>query len=78
MGDYVRLVTTNQSIITHGTLIQFLDVLPAKHFGRIHKSFIINLEMIDFLEGNCISVSGKKFSLGKTFRESFLDSWRKE
>jgi len=77
MGDYVRLVTATQAIITHGTMVQFLDLLPARKFSRIHKSFIINLDLIDFFEGNTISLKGKKLSIGKAYRESFLEIWRK-
>jgi DNA-binding LytR/AlgR family response regulator len=77
MGDYIRLVTDNQGIITHGTLSHFEGLLPSGKFCRIHKSFIINLEKIDFFEGNCLSVGGKKFSLGKSFRDGFLECWRK-
>jgi DNA-binding LytR/AlgR family response regulator len=77
MGDYVRIVTATQAIITHGTMLQFLDLLPASTFCRIHKSFIINLDLIDFFEGNTISLKGKKMSIGKAYRESFLELWRK-
>ena len=78
MGDYVRLVTTTQAIIVHGTMLQFLELLPSNQFSRIHKSFIINLELIDYFEGNIISLKGKKLSIGKSYREGFLASWRKE
>jgi len=77
MGDYVRLVTATQAIITHGTMLQFLDMLPAKKFSRIHKSVTINLDLIDFFEGNTISLKGKKLAIGKAYRESFLEIWRK-
>jgi DNA-binding LytR/AlgR family response regulator len=77
MGDYVRLVTSNQGIITHGTMQQFLSLLPPAQFCRIHKSYLINLDKIEFFEGNLVCVAGKKFSLGKTFRDSFLEMWRK-
>jgi DNA-binding LytR/AlgR family response regulator len=78
MGDYIRLVTTTQAIIVHSTMLQFLELLPSNQFSRIHKSFIINLELIDYYEGNTISLKGKKLSIGKAFREGFLESWRKE
>jgi DNA-binding LytR/AlgR family response regulator len=78
MGDYVRLVAANQSIIVHGTMLQFLELLPSNQFSRIHKSFIVNLELIDYFEGNTISLRGKKLSIGKAYREGFLESWRKE
>jgi DNA-binding LytR/AlgR family response regulator len=78
MGDYVRMVTENQGIITHGTLTYFLGLLPVEQFCRIHKSFIINLEKIDYFEGNHLSAGGKKFSLGKSFRDGFLERWRRE
>jgi DNA-binding LytR/AlgR family response regulator len=78
MGDYVRMVTASQGIITHGTMQQFLDLLPGSQFCRIHKSYVINLGRVEYVEGNVLSVAGKKLSLGKTFRENFLEAWRKE
>lgn len=77
MGDYVRLATATQALITHGTMVQFLDILPPNKFCRIHKSFTINLDLIDYIEGNIISLKGKKLSLGKAYRENFLEIWRK-
>ncbi|HPB05798.1 MAG TPA: response regulator transcription factor [Prolixibacteraceae bacterium] len=77
MGDYIRLVTATQAIITHGTMLQFLNILPANKFCRIHKSFTINLDLIDYFEGNIISLKGKKLSVGKAYREDFLETWRK-
>lgn len=78
MGDYVRMVTINQGIITHGTMQQFLDLLPSKQFCRIHKSYVINLGRVEYFEGNVVCIAGKKLSLGKTFRDNFLEAWRKE
>jgi DNA-binding LytR/AlgR family response regulator len=78
MGDYVRMVTASQGIITHGTMQQFLDLLPASQFCRIHKSYVINLGKVEYVEGNVVCIAGKKLSLGKTFRENFLEAWRKE
>jgi DNA-binding LytR/AlgR family response regulator len=75
MGDYVRIITTSQSIITHGTMQTFLSMLPSIQFCRIHKSYLINLEHVEYCEGNMISVAGKKLSIGKTFRETFHDAW---
>jgi len=76
MGDYVRMVTSNQSIISHGTMQQFLELLPSAQFCRIHKSYVINLENVEYCEGNVVSVAGKKLSIGKTFRETFHNAWR--
>jgi two-component system, LytTR family, response regulator LytT len=77
MGDYVRMVTSNQAIITHGTMQQFLDMLPNSQFCRIHKSYLVNIGKVEYFEGNVVCISGKKLSLGKTFKETFLEVWRK-
>lgn len=76
MGDYVRMITSNQAILTHGTMQQFLEMLPSNQFSRIHKSFIVNMELIDYFEGNTISLRGKKLSIGKAYRDGFLECWR--
>ena len=38
---------------------------------RIHKSYIVNLEYIDQVEGHSILVKGKRIPIGSSYRSDF-------
>jgi DNA-binding LytR/AlgR family response regulator len=71
-GDYVKVRTTNRTIIVHQTLTKLSAQLPSSKFYRIHKSFIISLPKLQTVEGNMAIVAGESFPIGQTYRESFL------
>jgi len=71
-GNYVFIHRQEGKIISKQTLLQLEAQLPADKFVRIHKSFIVSLKAIQFLEANELSVSAKKLPVGKVYREGLL------
>ena len=71
-GDYVKFVTSERAIMVHGTLKEFVALLPEKYFEQIHKSYVISLSKIDYLEGNLVKVSNYKLPVSLSFKEQFL------
>ncbi|RNL78043.1 DNA-binding response regulator [Sinomicrobium pectinilyticum] len=65
LGDYVKLVTEEESIIVLSTMKSFEQELPAARFMRIHKSFIINLDKVDRYNSRVVEVSGTKLPLSR-------------
>jgi DNA-binding LytR/AlgR family response regulator len=55
-GDYVRFVTEKQKLTVHGTLREFIEKLPVNQFERIHKSYIISLNKVEYLEGRQVKI----------------------
>jgi len=74
MGDYVKVCTKDQNLIVHQTLQRITEQLPVAAFRRIHKSFLIALEHLQFIEGNMAVVSDKRIPIGQTYRAEFLSS----
>jgi DNA-binding LytR/AlgR family response regulator len=58
LGDYVKIVTKSKNIIVISTLRAFNEKLPQNKFLRIHKSYIVNLEMVDFYSHKSIEIDG--------------------
>lgn len=69
-GDYVRFVTKNQTLTVHGKLKDFIDELPAKAFARIHKSFVIALDKVEYLEGRQVKIDKYKLPVSLNFAEN--------
>lgn len=72
LKDYVKVHTTGGLHITHYTLQGILKDLHSKDFMRVHKSFIINLNHFQSLDGGMITVKGNRLPLGRTYREEFI------
>jgi DNA-binding LytR/AlgR family response regulator len=72
-GNYIFIYTGQERVMSKQTLTQFEEQLPPSKFTRIHKSYIASLKAIKYLEGNEVSISGKKLPVGKVFRESLLN-----
>lgn len=71
LGDYITLVTTNNKLTFNQSLKSFLNQLPESEFIRVHKSFIVSLKNIDYVEGNLISISETMIPIGKAYKEDF-------
>jgi len=70
-GNYVKVWSKDQSLLTPRTLTSFTETLPRDKFIRIHKSVIVQKDYIDFIEGNTLHLkSGQVFSIGKLNKES--------
>lgn len=71
-GDYVRFVTTNQTLMVHGTMKEFFDSLPQNQFERIHKSYVVSLSKVVYLEGNSVKIGTYKLPVSLSYKETFL------
>jgi len=77
MGDYVKVRTPSQLLIVHQTLQKLGEQLPADSFCRIHKSFIISIPRLQYIEGNMAVIADQKIPIGQTYRAGFLNSLSK-
>ena len=71
-GDYIRIRTDQQSLVVHDTIKNFLTCLPEEECMRIHKSFVINLKRIEYLEGNQVRIGEHTIPLSPMHREELL------
>ena len=72
IGSYVKIVTSNKTIVTHQTLQYFEQELSEINFIRVHKSFIVNLKHIRVIEGNYILIENRKIPIGRTYKMNLL------
>ena len=71
-GDYIRIRTGQQNLVVHDTIKNFLSSLPEQEFMRIHKSFVINLKRIEYLEGNQVRIGEHTLPVSPLHREELL------
>jgi DNA-binding LytR/AlgR family response regulator len=71
-GDYVRIHTTGKVITTHETLKNLENRLPPEIFLRVHRSFIVSLDKIQFIEGNRIRTGQEDIPVAGSFRDRLI------
>jgi two-component system LytT family response regulator len=71
-GNYIFIYSGPNRIMSKQTLTQFEEQLPSAQFVRIHKSYVVSLKAVKFLEGNELSIGSKKLPVGKVYREDLL------
>ncbi len=76
LGDYIKVFTTTHTHVTYLTMNKLEDLLPAHKFARIHRSFIINLDHIQYVEGNFIRINNNDLPIGLTYKDSLAQRLR--
>lgn len=71
-GDYLKLHRDEDCIVIHETLKCFITKLPEHDFLRVHRSFIINIRKIDYLEGNLVCIGNKMVPVATSYREKLM------
>ncbi|MGZ2371911.1 LytR/AlgR family response regulator transcription factor [Ancylomarina sp. YFZ004] len=76
-GDYLKLFLGEKPIIIHETLKNFISKLPNKVFMKIHRSFVININKVEYLEGNQVCLASKLIPVAASYREEFYEAIEK-
>lgn len=71
--NYVAIYTSEGKIITHTTLRTILQKLPPERFVQVHKSYLVNIDKIDSIEGNLLGIGKNKIPLSRTYKETALE-----
>jgi len=68
MGDYVKIFTPQKFHIVHSTLKSIEEKLPPLKFMRIHRSYIVALNKIDFIEEGVININGAAIPVADAYK----------
>ncbi len=68
MGDYVKVHTGQKFHVLHSTLKSIEEKLPSSKFIRVHRSYIVSLNKIDFIQEGVISIGKSTVPVADTYR----------
>lgn len=71
--DYVKIVLRKQRILTKTSIGNFLKLLPADRFVRVHKSFIVSLPMMSAYSAQGIEINDVQIPIGRVYKQAFLE-----
>jgi len=69
LKEYVTFYTKDKKIIVLESLKNLEEKLPKNQFIRIHKSYIVNSDMVESLYGNQLEINNKYIPIGKMYLE---------
>ena len=68
--DYVAIVTTEEKILTLGSLSNWLQKLDTSIFIQIHRSYIINTNRLKKIKPNAVLIEAIEIPIGSTYKET--------
>ncbi len=73
MGDYIRFYLEDKKVVALLSMARIISFLPADRFIQIHRSYIINMEKINFIQNNIISLGQYQLPISKSRKKELMD-----
>jgi DNA-binding LytR/AlgR family response regulator len=74
LKDYVKIYSTDgKYVLTLMSLIKLENILSAKGFSRIHRSYIINLKHIKSIQKNKVLIADKRLPISESYKTAFFN-----
>jgi two-component system, LytTR family, response regulator len=73
MSDYWRIVTTTKRIMTLMNARGIEEILNEPRFCRVHKSFFVALDKIEFVEKKRIKIGNERIPVSDTYLKHFFE-----
>jgi DNA-binding LytR/AlgR family response regulator len=71
LDNYVKIHTPERTYLTLKNLKTMDYHLNSKNFMRVHKSYIVALDQIDYFSCDQIHINGSVIPIGRTFAKKF-------
>lgn len=73
MSDYWRIVTTHRRIMTLMNARGIAEVLHEPRFCRVHKSFFVAVDKIDYVERKSIKIGNDRIPVSDSYLKHFYE-----
>ncbi len=74
LGDYVKLITENESLVVLSTMKAFEKQLPDEDFLRIHKSYIVNLRRVEKFNSKAVELDNEVLPLSRNRKSDLVEA----
>ena len=78
MRDYLQIHTEDSKIMTLLNFKNIQEILDPQKFVRVHKSYIIAVDKIDYIENNSIKIKQKLIPVSNTYKVAFFNLLNKK
>ncbi|WP_124980620.1 LytR/AlgR family response regulator transcription factor [Nonlabens xiamenensis] len=74
LGDYVKLITDEDSLVVLSTMKSFEGLLPEEDFLRIHKSYIVNLRRVEKFNSKAVELDAEVLPLSRNRKSQLVEA----
>lgn len=75
-NNYLNVHTADQRFLVRSSLSDYLELLDAQFFVRVHKSYAVNLRHIQTINTEYVMVHGEEIPLSRSYRDPLLNMLR--
>ncbi|RKR82908.1 LytTR family two component transcriptional regulator [Mucilaginibacter gracilis] len=68
--DYILLCTKTGNYLTHMTMKYLEELLPANAFLRVHRSYLVNRELINLIDKSSLLIGEERIPVGENYRKT--------
>ncbi|MDP4267488.1 MAG: LytTR family DNA-binding domain-containing protein, partial [Bacteroidota bacterium] len=72
LKDYIKIYTVDKLILTLSSLKAIETKLPSDNFIRVHKSYIVSVKRIEFIERSHIKIKDINIPISDNYRDKFF------
>jgi len=73
---YIHIYLTDKKFLVRSTIDQYLKILNSKQFFKVHRSFAININHVQFIDINHLAINSIAIPIGKSYKNELLSSLR--
>lgn len=74
LKEYLIIKMVTGRVITLQSFKHMEELLPASNFIRVHKSYMVAIDKIEFIERNRIKIADKLIPVGDTYKKIFYEA----
>lgn len=72
MKDYIKIFTSQGTIITKQSISSVNEMLPENEFIRVHRSYIVSLSRINTFTADLIEIEKEEIPIGKLYKNAVM------
>lgn len=70
--DFSLVFLDSKKLLASMHLKLFEQMLPVMQFARVHRSYIVNLDKIQAVQGNMVEIGGTRIPIGANYKEALF------
>ena len=68
LKDYIKVVLKDKTLISKHKISLLEELLPDDSFLRIHRSYIVSVDMIESFNSQFVEIAGKELPIGRNYK----------
>ena len=72
LSDYVKIITTQKTIVTRENISSLEEKLAYDNFIRIHRSYIVSINKMTSYTNEFLEIKNKALPMSRSYKESVL------